>query len=91
VEIGDPSGRTTARNPQERVIKEMNRQSMHKQLSRLWTHVKALGIKHGHPAEVGRDRYLLSNWAWHKDVSALELVGTLGAGMRLGAMLNRDS
>jgi tyrosyl-tRNA synthetase len=64
---------------------------MSKQLKQLWTHVKALGIKHHHPATLGRRKELLNNHDWLNNITAVDLMKTLGSGMRLGAMLSRDS
>lgn len=76
---------------QEDDIRSMNVQNMHRQLSKLWVHVKALGIKHDHPVETSRNMALLNNASWLKDLSAIELMRDIGSGMRLGSMLARDS
>jgi tyrosyl-tRNA synthetase len=91
VDIGDPSGRTSARTPQAQAAKRYNIRGMKDQMKHLWRHVNGLGVRHGFPPQTPRERYLLLNHEWHQHVSALELIGTLGSGMRLGAMLNRDS
>ncbi|CAI6335645.1 unnamed protein product [Periconia digitata] len=91
VQIGDPSGRTTDRARQEYDVRAMNVQNMQQQLQGLWTHVKALGIKHDYPIETSRSKALLNNASWLKDLSAIELMRDLGSGMRLGPMLARDS
>lgn len=69
----------------------MNIQSMHRQLEKLWVHVKALGIKHHFPVEISRRMALLNNASWLQNLSAIELMRDLGSGMRLGSMLARDS
>lgn len=91
VQIGDPSGRTSARSKQTRDAQRMNQVAMESQLKKLWINVKALGVKHHFPATIGRYRRVLHNDAWLKHISAIELLSTLGSGMRLGSMLARDS
>ncbi|KAF2641682.1 tyrosyl-tRNA synthetase-like protein [Massarina eburnea CBS 473.64] len=91
VQIGDPSGRKTARERQGEDTRSMNVESMHRQLNKLWTNVKCLGIKHNHPGEMSRKKALLDNAQWLEKLSAVELMRDLGSGMRLGSMLARDS
>lgn len=69
----------------------MNIESMNRQLTKLWVHVKALGIKHCYPKEISRDFALLNNASWLQNLSAIDLMRDLGSGMRLGSMLARDS
>lgn len=91
VEIGDPSGRTSARSKQTQDAQRMNKAAMKEQLMKLWSNVNALGVKHQFPADVGRHRRVLQNGAWLSKLSAIELLSSLGSGMRLGPMLARDS
>lgn len=69
----------------------MNKEAMQEQIFKVWKNVIALGVKHQFPAEIGRWRRVLKNGAWLPKVSALDLLGTLGSGVRLGSMLARDS
>jgi tyrosyl-tRNA synthetase len=91
VQIGDPSGRTTARTAQEHNIKALNVKIMGEQLRTLWTNVKSLSIKHQYPQSVGGQRTTLNNIAWLRSLGAIDLLRTVGSGMRLGSMLARDS
>jgi len=91
VQIGDPSGRTTARQRQGNDTQSMNIASMRDQLSRLWINVKSLGIKHRFSQYTSRKRDLLNNRTWLQQLSAVDLMRDLGSGMRLGSMLARDS
>ncbi|KAF2109243.1 tyrosyl-tRNA synthetase-like protein [Lophiotrema nucula] len=91
VQIGDPSGRTSARQRQAAQVQEMNVQNMHTQLKRLWVHVRELGIKHKFSPHTSRRRALLNNQAWLQRLNAVNLMRDLGSGMRLGTMLSRDS
>lgn len=91
VQIGDPSGRTTARSQQGTEEQSMNVRSIHNQLDKLWTHVKCLGIKHQYSQYINRRQDILNNSKWLKKLSAVELMRDVGASMRLGPMLSRDS
>ncbi|KAF2271030.1 tyrosyl-tRNA synthetase-like protein [Lojkania enalia] len=91
VQIGDPSGRTSARKRQTSDIQLMNVESMKGQLKRLWGNVRALDTKHQFSQVVDRRFALLNNWEWLQGLSAVELMKDLGSGMRLGTMLSRDS
>ncbi|KAG9189677.1 tyrosyl-tRNA synthetase [Alternaria panax] len=91
VQIGDPSGRTTARSRQGEDVQSMNVESIQHQLEKLWTNVKCLGIKHQFPQMTSRKQDILNNSKWLGKLSAIDLMRDLGSGMRLGAMLSRDS
>ncbi|EDU50392.1 tyrosyl-tRNA synthetase [Pyrenophora tritici-repentis Pt-1C-BFP] len=91
VQIGDPSGRTTARSRQGEDVQSMNVRSINEQLKTLWTNVKCLGIKHQYSYNISRKQSILNNRNWLEKLNAVELMRDLGSGMRLGAMLSRDS
>ena len=91
MQIGDPSGRTTARSRQGTDVQSMNVESIKSQLEKLWTNVKCLGIKHQYSQFTSRRQDILNNRKWLEKLSAVELMRDLGSGMRLGAMLSRDS
>jgi len=91
VQIGDPSGRTSARSRQALAVQSMNVESIQGQLERLWTNVNCLGIKHQYSQYTNRRFDMLNNRDWLEKLSAIELMRDLGSGMRLGPMLNRDS
>ncbi|KAL1796369.1 hypothetical protein ACET3X_004909 [Alternaria dauci] len=91
VQIGDPSGRTTARSRQGEDVQSMNIKSIEHQLERLWTNVKCLGIKHQYAQSISRKQDILDNRTWLRKLRAIDLMRDLGSGMRLGAMLSRDS
>jgi len=69
----------------------MNVASIHGQLEKLWTNVKCLGIKHQFSQLTNRRRDIFNNRQWLEKLNAVELMRDLGSGMRLGAMLARDS
>ncbi|KAJ4374000.1 tyrosyl-tRNA synthetase [Neocucurbitaria cava] len=91
VQIGDPSGRTTARSRQGADVQSMNVESIQSQLEKLWTNVKCLGVRHQYSQSTSRRRDILNNRKWLEKLSAVELMRDLGSGMRLGPMLSRDS
>ncbi|KNG47352.1 tyrosyl-trna synthetase [Stemphylium lycopersici] len=91
VQIGDPSGRATARSRLGEHVQSMNVESIQRQLEKLWTNVKCLGIKHQYPQLTSRKQDILNNRKWLEKLSAIELMRDLGSGMRLGSMLSRDS
>jgi tyrosyl-tRNA synthetase len=64
---------------------------MHIQLRNLWTNVKCLGIKHQYSSAISWKKEPLNNETWLQQLSAIDLMRGLGSGMRLGAMLARDS
>ncbi|KAA8615062.1 Tyrosine--tRNA ligase [Pyrenophora tritici-repentis] len=69
----------------------MNVRSINEQLKTLWTNVKCLGIKHQYSYNISRKQSILNNRNWLEKLNAVELMRDLGSGMRLGAMLSRDS
>lgn len=69
----------------------MNVRCINEQLKALWTNVKCLGIKHQYSPSISRKQSILNNRKWLEQLNAVELMRDLGSGMRLGAMLSRDS
>ncbi|KAK1081618.1 tyrosyl-tRNA synthetase [Friedmanniomyces endolithicus] len=64
---------------------------MHAQLGQLWSNAQSYGRKHGHEeASLGK-RQLLNNATWLDQLNVLDFLRTMGNGMRLGAMLGRDT
>jgi tyrosyl-tRNA synthetase len=91
VQIGDPSGRTTARAGQASDTQSKNVRSIKEQLEKLWINVKCLGIKHQYSQLTSRKHDILNNRKWLERLSAVSLMRDLGSSMRLGPMLARDS
>ncbi|OCL11771.1 hypothetical protein AOQ84DRAFT_286537 [Glonium stellatum] len=89
--IGDPTGRTTAREQKHSDIHKTNMISMHLQLKKLWVNVESLGIKYGYKRDWAWKRALLNNNAWINKLTVMDWVKVLGSGTRVGTMLNRDS
>ncbi|KAF2786970.1 hypothetical protein K505DRAFT_288761 [Melanomma pulvis-pyrius CBS 109.77] len=91
VQIGDPSGRTSARTRQGADTQATNIESIQAQLQKLWVHVKCLGIKHNFTLQTSGGQKVLDNRSWLRNLNAVDLMRDLGSGMRLGTMLSRDS
>jgi tyrosyl-tRNA synthetase len=89
--LGDPSGRLTSRAKTTDTVHEVNFKTMFAQLGRLWSNAQAYAERHGFQAQDRGRLELLNNATWHKSLTALDLAKVLGSGMRLGAMLGRDT
>ena len=88
--VGDPTGRTKARPHLSAAVRRQNINGIEKQLSRIWTNVLALGEKHKQGSRDGKSD-LLNNERWLQSSSILDVLSTVGAGLRLGAMMGRDT
>lgn len=69
--------------------------NMHYQLKKLWLNVEQYGAKYGFYSG-GKDlmkghRELINNNFWWNKLPMLEVLQRMGAGMRLGPMLARDT
>ncbi|XTI84198.1 tyrosyl-tRNA synthetase-like protein [Cenococcum geophilum] len=89
--IGDPTGRTTAREQKHSDVHKANVISMHLQLKQLWVNVGCLAIKYGYRRNWSWKRGLLNNNSWINKLTMMDLMKVLGSGTRVGTMLNRDS
>ncbi|TVY71545.1 Mitochondrial tyrosine--tRNA ligase [Lachnellula suecica] len=91
--IGDPTDRLTTREKEHRSTRAANMANMHYQLKQLWGNVQVYGQRYGYYK--GRDfqhqKALLNNNAWWNKLPLLEVLQTLGHGMRVGPMLARDT
>lgn len=88
--IGDPSGRTEAREPMTNADITKNITKMHYQLKRLWANVEDLARKHGHTPHWGGTHRLVNNNVWFQGLSVYEMMKRLGRHVRLGPMLSRQ-
>lgn len=89
--VGDPSGRLTSRTKTEGSVLETNSGSLHQQVGRLWERAEAYGRRHGYKSTPLWKRTLLNNADWLLKVNIVEFLQLLGSGMRIGAMLGRDT
>ncbi|KAL1638929.1 tyrosyl-tRNA synthetase [Diplodia intermedia] len=89
--IGDPSGRTTAREHQASATRKANMAQMHIQLKKLWVSVERMARKHGYVREWAWRRALMNNNEWLGKLDVVEFLRVMGPAMRLGPMLSRDT
>lgn len=89
--IGDPTGRTTAREYQQKVTRAANMVGMHYQMKKIWMNVEALGRKYGYEKEWAWHRELVNNHAWLQKTNILDILHILGSGLRMGALLAKDT
>ena len=87
--IGDPSGRTTARNTQSSSALISNTQRMIDQTSKLWVSFRRHAASHGHTKE-GLVR-VMNNSDWGQSLTLEQFLREIGSGVRLGTMLSRDT
>ena len=89
--VGDPSGRLQSRAKTAENVHDANFKSMFSQLGEIWENARQYGRRHGYDgSRVGKVE-LLNNAAWLERLSILDFLKTMGHGMRLGAMLSRDT
>lgn len=89
--VGDPSGRSTAREEQTTVAQRLNPILMTRQLKTLWTNVESLAIKYDYKKDPSWKKDTLNNRDWLVNLGVGEFLSDMGHGIRLGAMLNRDT
>lgn len=89
--VGDPSGRLTSRGKTAESVHETNSRAMYAQLGYIWDHATRYGQRHGYQSEARGKKDLLNNEDWLNSLNILDFLKTMGNGMRLGAMLGRDT
>lgn len=89
--IGDPTDRLKSREKQHRHHHAANMVAMHYQLKKLWINVEAYGKKHGYNWEWSWRRELVNNNAWMNKLGIMEVLQTMGPGVRMGTLLSRDT
>lgn len=72
-------------------VRKANIASMHMILKKLGASIEAYGVRHGYRREWAWRRALVNNNVWWNKVPFLEVLRDLGAYMRLGPMLGRDT
>lgn len=88
--VGDPSGRLTSRDGLGEDVRERNFEKMYSQVGSLWGTAEL--YMEGRAFDVGLgQRRVLDNSRWLGRLGVLDFLGTLGVGMRIGAMLGRDT
>lgn len=89
--VGDPTGRLNSRDAISRTEMTMNMTKITYQLKQLWTNVEEQARRHGYEKEWSWRRAIENNGVWWQKVSFLEILRRVGAHMRLGPMLSRDT
>lgn len=89
--IGDPTDRLTTRKREQPSIRTANMASMHFQLKKIWLNLEACGRKYGYDFTWANHRELVNNSTWWNKVTLLEVLQTMGPGIRMGSLLARDT
>ncbi|KKK13256.1 hypothetical protein P175DRAFT_0449164 [Aspergillus ochraceoroseus IBT 24754] len=89
--VGDPTGRLKGREQVHSSVRKANMASMHMQLKKLGASIEKYGARHGHNKTMIWKRALKNNNEWWNKLPFLEVLRDLGAYMRLGPMLGRDT
>jgi len=89
--VGDPSGRLTSRQSYADSTHAENYKRMYAQVGHLWQGAVHLGDRR-FPASRAKGRYkLLNNAQWLDKLNVIDFLRVMGSGMRVGAMLGRDT
>ncbi|PYH93554.1 tyrosyl-tRNA synthetase mitochondrial precursor [Aspergillus ellipticus CBS 707.79] len=89
--IGDPTGRLKGREPVHASIRKANMASMHMQLKKLGMSIEKYGDRHGYKKVWAWRRGQVNNNVWWNSKPMMDVIRDMGAHMRLGPMLGRDS
>lgn len=89
--MGDPSDRLTSRDVQSSSLRKENMVRMHVQLRKLWANAERHAQKHGYHWQWPWRRELANNFVWMNKLTVLEFLQVLGAGVRVGPMLGRET
>lgn len=89
--VGDPSDRLTSRAKTAESVHETNFKAMYAQVEQIWQNALRYGERHGYEAQLAGSRELLDNATWLDKLNILDFLKIMGNGMRLGAMLGRDT
>lgn len=89
--IGDPTDRLTTRETEHSSVRTANMLSIHYQLKKLWANAEVEGARYGYKWNWAWHRELVNNNHWWNKLPMLEVLQYLGPGMRMGAMLARDT
>jgi tyrosyl-tRNA synthetase len=70
-----------------------NTKGIEAQIQRLWKNVAGLAERHmtKFPDDMQRDGLVLNNDEWLQKISIMDVLGTIGSGLRLGPLLGRDT
>lgn len=89
--IGDPTDRLKSRDEVKNAVVAMNMVKIHFQLKKIWTNVEDQARRYGYTRNWAWRRGVLQNGHWWNKLPMLEVLQRLGAGLRIGPMLSRDT
>ena len=89
--IGDPEGRLEARDSVNRQTFKANMTNMHMQLKRFGASMEKYAERRGYEKEWAWRRSLVNNSTWQDKAPMTNFLRMMGAGVRVGPMLGRDS
>jgi len=89
--VGDPTGRLTSRQSHADATHAQNFQKMYSQVEDIWDKAVCLGEQRFAPTRQSGQYKLLNNAQWLEKVNVLDFLKMMGNGMRIGAMLGRDT
>ncbi|KAK3702919.1 tyrosyl-tRNA synthetase [Vermiconidia calcicola] len=89
--VGDPTGRLTSRESTGADVQRSNFEAMFDQTGRLWKTAMLYAQGHGYEEEGIGEHRVLDNAEWLDKLNILDFLKMMGNGMRLGAMLGRDT
>lgn len=89
--VGDPSGRLTSRAETTDAVMRANFDSMFAQVGQLWANALRYGERHNMKEQTAGTREILDNSRWLDNLNVLHFLRAMGNGVRLGALLGRDT
>ncbi|OAA62779.1 tyrosyl-tRNA synthetase [Niveomyces insectorum RCEF 264] len=89
--IGDPTDRLQSRAELKNAVVAMNMVKIHYQLKKLWANVDSQARRFGYTKTWAWKRGVLQNGHWWNKLPMLEVLQRLGAHLRVGPLLSRDS
>ncbi|KAK3934063.1 mitochondrial tyrosine--tRNA ligase [Diplogelasinospora grovesii] len=89
--IGDPTDRLQTREAITPATMTMNMTKMHYQLKKIWGNVDVLAQKYGYERKWAWRKGLVNNHTWWNSQPWLEIMKRIGASLRIGPMLSRDT
>ncbi|KAF9971710.1 tyrosyl-tRNA synthetase [Actinomortierella ambigua] len=88
--IGDPSGKSTERQPMSAKTLAANVEGINAQFHRFFERGRAYAERRGVAVKHGKVK-VVNNKTWFEPMSALQFLGDIGRFARVGTMLSRDS
>jgi tyrosyl-tRNA synthetase len=90
VQVGDPTGRLTARETMSDTTQTTNINSITSQLDKMWHNMRAYSARRDQSSKEGT-RELLNNASWLGNLTLMDFLRDMGRGVRIGTLLGRDT